>query len=426
MNYEILKEINLCDRCFGRLWGKIFRATNLERGKALKLSKIIELEIKEKENKISDEEKEILEILKNNYNLDENNCIWCKGIFKEEKIKTLLDKTLKLLKDYEFDTFLIGTHIPDEIKELEQNLSEKFPYMESIKQEFGREFGKVLAKTINKKPNREKPDIVIHINPYDESIILQINPLFIKGRYRKLIRGIPQTRWLCGYCKGKGCKYCNYTGKKYLTSVEQIIGEPILKATGGEDYRFHGAGREDIDVRMLGDGRPFVLEIKNPKKRKIDLKELEKIISQDGRVEVLNLEFGERKDKVIFKNTPHKKTYKAIVKSENITEEDLKKLEENLTNRIIYQKTPKRVLHRRADIERKRKVYKVKANKLDDNHFEMTIYCDGGLYIKELISGDNGRTRPSVSSILKKPAYCKWLDVLKVHDKNGEDYGSNE
>jgi tRNA pseudouridine synthase 10 len=28
----------------------------------------------------------------------------------------------------------------------------------------------------------------------------------------------------------------------------------------------HAAGREDIDVRMLGTGRPFVFEIINPKK----------------------------------------------------------------------------------------------------------------------------------------------------------------
>ena len=47
----------------------------------------------------------------------------------------------------------------------------------------------------------------------------------------------------------------------------------------------------------------------------------------------------------------------------------------------------------------------------------MIIYCDGGLYIKELISGDDGRTKPSVSSILNKNCICKELDVLKVHDE---------
>lgn len=32
------------------------------------------------------------------------------------------------------------------------------------------------------------------------------------------------------------------------------------------DFRFSSSGREDIDVRMLGEGRPFVLEIVNPRR----------------------------------------------------------------------------------------------------------------------------------------------------------------
>ncbi|WP_423793279.1 tRNA pseudouridine(54/55) synthase Pus10 [Methanocaldococcus indicus] len=414
-NLEILKDYKLCDRCIGRLYGKLLHLSNVERGKSLRIAKALELEKNLKENKISEDEKELLEILKKGYS--EEECVWCKGIFNEEKFKKLLNKVIELIKDYEFDTFLVGTHLPDDVKDLETQLTEKYSYMESIKQEFGREFGKFLAKHIGKKPDREKPDIVIHINPYDEKVTLQINPLFIKGRYRKLVRGIPQTRWLCSYCRGRGCKYCNYTGKKYPTSVEQIIGDVVLKFANGLDYRFHGAGREDIDVRMLGNGRPFVIEIKEPKKRKLNLKEIEKLINKDGRVEVLNLEFGERKDKVLFKNTPHKKTYRAIVEcEENVNEEDIKKIEEELKNRVIYQRTPRRVLHRRADLERVRKVYNVKAKKLNDKSLELEIFCDGGLYIKELISGDEGRTKPSVSSILNKKCICKKLDVLKIHD----------
>lgn len=28
--------------------------------------------------------------------------------------------------------------------------------------------------------------------------------------------------------------------------------------------KFHSGGREDIDVRMLGNGRPFLIELINP------------------------------------------------------------------------------------------------------------------------------------------------------------------
>jgi len=44
------------------------------------------------------------------------------------------------------------------------------------------------------------------------------------------------------------------------------------------------------------------------------------------------------------------------------------------------------------------------------------IKCEGGLYVKELISGDNGRTVPSFSSVLNTKALCLSLDVLYVHE----------
>jgi tRNA pseudouridine synthase 10 len=44
----------------------------------------------------------------------------------------------------------------------------------------------------------------------------------------------------------------------------------------------------------------------------------------------------------------------------------------------------------------------------------MKIRCQGGLYIKELVSGDEGRTVPSVASIIKAKAKPIDLDVLKV------------
>ena len=55
-----------------------------------------------------------------------------------------------------------------------------------------------------------------------------------------------------------------------------------------KDYKFHTGGREDIDVRMLGNGRPFVLEILDPKKSysvsEDKLKEMEAIINTNPMV----------------------------------------------------------------------------------------------------------------------------------------------
>jgi tRNA pseudouridine synthase 10 len=41
--------------------------------------------------------------------------------------------------------------------------------------------------------------------------------------------------------------------------------------------RFSSSGREDVDVRTLGIGRPFLFEILNPRKVNFTPEELEKI-----------------------------------------------------------------------------------------------------------------------------------------------------
>ena len=47
----------------------------------------------------------------------------------------------------------------------------------------------------------------------------------------------------------------------------------------------------------------------------------------------------------------------------------------------------------------------------------MRIKTEGGLYIKELISGDGGRSHPNVSEILGVNAVCEQLDVIEVSEK---------
>ncbi|MEM2987541.1 MAG: tRNA pseudouridine(54/55) synthase Pus10, partial [Candidatus Bathyarchaeia archaeon] len=81
---------------------------------------------------------------------------------------------------------------------------------------------------------------------------------------------------------------------------------------------------------------------------------------------------------------------------------------------VIKQRTPLRVLHRRADLTREKYIYEVKAKRLSPNRAELKVRCQGGLYVKELVTGDGGRTTPSVSEILGNKAKPIKLDVLKV------------
>ena len=68
----------------------------------------------------------------------------------------------------------------------------------------------------------------------------------------------------------------------------------------------------------------------------------------------------------------------------------------------------------REDLERKRIVKGLKWKMKGKKALEFIVQGSAGLYIKELISGDEGRTKPSVSEILGVPAKVKELDVIKI------------
>lgn len=348
-----------------------------------------------------------------------DSCYICHDLF--EKIELASQKAEQKIKnlDLEYSTFLVGSKVDSDVIKRDEDLSASLDIeVESIKREINRELGKLLEEHLDAEVDFDSPQLVINADftLKEPKIHIQINPLFLEGRYRKLIRGIPQTKWPCRKCRGKGCKSCNFTGKQYEETVEELISESVLKETQGKDSKFHGAGREDIDVKMLGSGRPFVLEIKEPKKRFLDLEKLEKEIniSTKGKVEVLDLKYSIRSRKAEIKTSSPDtyKIYQALVELEGeLDEEDLKKIKHI---KQIKQRTPLRVSHRRADLIREREVMDIQYEIIDSKTIKLIIKGQGGLYIKELISGDEERTQPNISQVLGVPARCTKLDVLEV------------
>src|SRR5207245_9940 len=126
---------------------------------------------------------------------------------------------------------------------------------EPLKAEVNREVGKRVSDHIRKEAALDRPDVVAVLDTAFDHVDLQVNPLYLRGRYRKLSRGVPQTRWPCRRCRGKGCDRCRGTGKMYPTSVEEVIAAEIMRESGGTGHALHGMGREDVDARMLGRGR---------------------------------------------------------------------------------------------------------------------------------------------------------------------------
>ncbi len=444
---EIYKEHYICPYCLGRMFSILAtNTTNLERGKSL----LLILTMEAHSNYLSGDEKmrensiETLEVLaeladlkaaqqvlhKEGFEFERfykgKKCYLCHDIFFN--LDKYMEKAKKKVKDYEFNTFLVGTSPKGEIVNKEDQFKATLNIFEaeSFKSHFNREVGKIIADELNKEPDFTYPDltIIFSLGYMECSIRLLVRSVFIYGRYKKLIRGIPQTKWPCRECNGVGCEYCDYTGKTYQNSVEGYISPEFIVASKAEESKFHGAGREDIDVRMLGTGRPFVLELQNPKRRRLDLEKLKEKVNSinPGKVEVLDLRYSDKKEVIKIKEQAEdtEKTYKALVKSprelnEKEFEEKLGKAVEILKGSIIDQRTPSRVAHRRADKIRKKKIYKVKGTYVQPDLFEITIKTQGGTYIKELITGDNERTKPSISEIFGIPLECSQLDVININ-----------
>ena len=395
---------NICNHCLGRKFSDVVEGNgNVERGE--KIRKALELPEYDEDTK----------------------CDICSDIFKEID-SSLLDLVCEKIDflEVEFDTFVVGCKLPKEIVEKDALISEKLGLdVEILKREVNREMGKILEKNLPQEVDFDKEDVIIMAdfrkmlkedveNPI--KVRIQINPIFIEGRYNKLVRNIPQTKWPCRKCKGRGCEACNFTGKQYPESVEELLSETALKYSKGYEAKFHGAGREDIDVRMLGDGRPFVLEIKEPRIRKLDLEKIEREANEAalGKTAYHNLKYTVRKRKAEIKTSSPDtyKVYRALVECEDeIREEDLNKLQSLHT---IQQRTPIRVSHRRADKIREKEVKDLSCKYINPHSFEMIIKTEGGLYIKELISSDEGRSKPSVSEVLGTQAICAELDVIEV------------
>lgn len=419
---RVLSEFPLCDSCLGRLFGMLgYGLTNRERGRALKtlllmlsydaLSGKIDVELLQRLAASSFKPAEEALAKVGAKPLSENQCYLCNGTM--ERLDELAKLCVEAGKEYEYDTFQVGCSLPAELVNREEELWLKLGIVsaESLKSELTREVGKIISSMSNKTYSLKNPDIIFVINVPEWKVSAQARPLYIYGRYKKLVRGLPQSPWL----------HKPDPRVLYPFSIEELITNPLLRLAKGEEAKLHAAGREDLDVRTLGNGRPFVAEIRSPRVRRIDLKEAERAINEEakGLVEVEGLQFvdGKLVPKLKAYAEIARKVYLAKVRVERSpSEEDLKKLEERLRGAVILQRTPLRVLGRKVDRVRRKVVYNVETRLLESNLLELKITCQGGLYVKELIHGDQGRTKPSVAEVLGTQVEVVELDIVYIEE----------
>jgi len=402
---KILSYGACCDHCLGRFFGKRGHGlTNDERGRALRIARAVAENLP--------------------YEPFIRTCWVCSNFF--DSVPAWAERAVAAMEGIEYTTFLVGCRVPPLISESEEmvwsDLSLADP--EPIKSEINREVGKAVSAITGKDVDFKKPDIVLLLDLAHDAVDVQISPLFFYGRYLKHERGIPQTHWDCRACRGAGCEKCNFTGKQYQDSVEELIGRPVIALFFAKNAVLHGAGREDIDARMIGTGRPFILEVVAPKQRTVDLASVEDAINRSaaGRVAVTRTRWSERAEVETLKSTKAHKKYRILVEVEGaLSAEEFANALKTLKGVTIYQRTPERVAHRRADKVRERRVLDIGFVGVQDGRFIAEVLGEAGLYIKELVSGDQGRTHPSLAEILQRPAHVTSLDVLQVGGtKEGE------
>ncbi len=436
---NMLEQNTICDRCLGRQFAWLSTNTsNSERGRSLKLtlSMMADDELK---SESPDNGKKIIGLLashgqfkpaqiiaeKNSIEYGKrDDCHLCStnghSIF--DKIDEVAKKAAGLVKDVEFDHFLVGTVPIPLLDDRQDDLRAKYSLLhaEALKSDFSRELGKHLYDMLGKDVEFERPHLVILYDMTNDTVRLQINPVFIYGRYKKLVRGIPQSRWDCKPCRGKGCEECKGTGRRYPDSISEYVGIVAQRLLEGSKFKFHAAGREDVDVLMLGKGRPFVVEVSEPRIRTPDLVSLAKRINKEAkkRIRVENLEMTNREhsQKIKEEASTNIKEYLAVVQTDGPVEKpELRRVERELSGTEIEQQTPTRVSHRRADLVRKKRIHEIRLKRLKDDRIEAFCKVQGGTYVKELISGDDGRTEPSIASKLGMSCVCTKLDVTAIY-----------
>ena len=244
--------------------------------------------------------------------------------------------------------------------------------------------------------------------------------LYLESRYRKLRRGLPQTIFYCPKCKGDrrrrvGCTQCEGFGKLTKESVQELIQRRLVPAMQAKLGKFHGAGREDIDVLMLGKGRPFVFEVVGARNPDIDLEALRLEIQEraEGAIELAPFERVERRRVVYWKETHFDKTYRAEVTLDAMPAAERLQAVREFAGGII-QRTPQRVAHRRADLDRERKLMVLHLQLREDGALDLRVLCQHGTYVKEWISGDEERTTPSLAKLLGVGCVCRVLDVEEI------------
>jgi len=342
------------------------------------------------------------------------SCFICQGVLGQ--LPALIDQALASASHLQWSSFLVQSTFSRPLMAREEQVLdyESLEGVSVVKNQINKLAGEAIAKKTS-KPYSPDGEVAIKLDFWHLKGSAKAAPIFIFGHYIKKSRTWCQHEWACTACRGRGCAKCHYHKQEY-PSIESAFRAVFVPAFGASDGYLHASGREDVDVMCLATGRPFVIELLQPQKRQVDLEALAKDVSAKYPLEVLGLKFVPPFWPGTVCTSHFNKHYRAVVEADRpLTNGDWETIRAALPI-CVKQQTPVRVLRRRADLLRPRYVYSIKPVTLEPSSWVLDIFAEAGTYIKELIHGDGGRTKPSFTSLLGTPCRCKQLDVMGVED----------
>jgi tRNA pseudouridine synthase 10 len=320
-----------------------------------------------------------------------------------DRTEKMAEAVAREARRYQFRTFAIGVTFPQGIQEREDELRSelKLKGSETIKIQAARLVAGQVSDRLRKRVDRQRPDVMLLADFGAGHVTANARPLFYYGRYTKP-PGISQRRSLCERCQGGGCKKCHNTGFELKPSVEDALRAKLAKFSGSQKMTFTWLGSEDRESRVCAPGRPFIVEVKNPRKR------------------TLPREFGARPGGGLVsvssgRTLPSKpirlpafrfRTKIRATAASKVSAEGLAELKSRFRRAAVRFDRP----HNRPTVKT---VYRVSA-KTKGKALIIDAELDGGLPVKRFVSGE--LVSPSVSEVLKTEVGCRSFDICRVRE----------
>ncbi|KAJ3085549.1 putative tRNA pseudouridine synthase Pus10 [Quaeritorhiza haematococci] len=396
-----------------------------------------------------------------------------KEVFKYIMAEKLMEASEGKLKFDGSSPFTIELHVDHPQTEKEFMFLTKVPTLnfQVGKQRGGNKGASVdkITQSINKlsyaefEHTQKCPPTAVTLPFRVHQIKLSHDSIFVAGRYNKFQRHISNSPW-----EVKGVR-------KTEDSVEDLVVPLVKKLFNAEAHKFSSAGREDADVLMLGRGRPYYVELQNPKLHLDCVGSTDEAILKDirekmaevqrgtneearGKVGIRDLQIVSREDTKILKESAStkSKSYSCLVRlSSPVTQADLDRANQ-ISDLEIKQRNPTRV-PRRADLVRDKVIHTLHVRFVEESDVHRALFpplgppfdkqqqesstkqpsnadtdnqeshppntlirvdmkTSAGTYVKEFVHSDGGRTVPSLRDILYNP---QWQDMASSIDLKG-------